>query len=440
MWNKKYPSDYSPNNKPTLDKLSDNGTNLLFNGSPIVSGGSTQVSTTGRPYVQFTLRGATINVHKSNVLNSNTVTYTFPTLDTNRYRRMFVWTASGGHNTIDIPDGTLLDNDALVYDISTNTLYTKNGSWGNVAVSQNEYLLLYNNVGNLSGLLSQYVIMGSDTTIPIRDIGVADLYTNFGTTQGMFLMDNYFFTTTGNTTEDHTTYGNMGMYDKTSLSLVKPITQNFGHMNTVDFSSSKNSLLISNGSKSYTQPPVGWIIPNFREYISGLPNTGAVMEYNTVDKITLDFSQFSDEYKGQFCWGYDNTDIIYMVTNDCRTLRKVLLGKGSNNLGSGVYVTTSDPNRYNGSYQILGTWQSQIQDTHSDMFFYKGHVYMGIKGANQIRKAIPCSDGTFNSEYLPVFTPSNGNVADVEGFAYDSSYLYIFNASKGYRMNINQLY
>ncbi|PFP30278.1 hypothetical protein COJ96_06080 [Bacillus sp. AFS073361] len=434
-WSKMETSQYNPVNKQTLDKLSDNGTSLFFNGASV--GGSTQVSVTGRPYALFSLRGGVINI-QSDTFNNKILYYSIPKLDTDRYRRLFWWTASGGYASIDIPDGTLNDNDALVYNISTNTLTTKNGTWGNVSVSQNEYLLLYNNLGNIGGLLSKYVNFGSSTRVPIRELGVADYYTSNGSPQGLFLMDEYYFACAGPVTDDYTTYANMVMYNKSTNALVKSISQNFGHMNTVDYSTSKNSLLISNGSKSYTMPPIAWILPNFKEWATNSNNT--VLEYNTVDKITLDFSQLSSEFKGQFVWGYDNTDIIYMISNECRTLRKILLGKGTNNLGSGVYVNTTDPNRYNGSYQILNTWQSNVVDVHSDMFFYKGNVYMGIKGANQIRKAIPMSDGTFESEYLPLITNTNGTLADVEGLDYDNEYLYIFNAYDGYRLSINNLY
>lgn len=413
-------------NLSTLEKLTDNGTGLLFNGSPI-SGGSTNVNVSGRSHAIFSLRGGVINIVKTNVANSNTVTMTFPTLDSDRYRRLFVYKPAGGLLTIDIPNNELLENDALVYDISTNTITKKNGTWGNVPVSQNEYLLLYNNLGIIGGELSKYVVYGYDNTnIKVREI-VAEQIKNTGSTQGIFIVDGRLYTC-AHSSDDHTTdtstLGSSYFVDPAVTTNIS-MTHNFGHMNAPTYSKGKDCFLVGNGSKDYTLLPKGWIVPNFKSLLVN----GGFLNWHTVEKVELDFTQFTGEYKGQLCWGYDGTDICYLMTNDNRTLRRIQLGKGANNLGSGVFISGTPDTKYNGSYSVLDTWQSRTEDVLGGMFFYKGYIYTGAKGKYGIRKCIPLSNGYFDTEYLQLA----GQIGDMQGIAEQDGMMYLFTDSKGYR-------
>jgi hypothetical protein len=427
MWTKiQTEVSHSHSNLNTLDKLSDDGSNLLFNGTPVNSGGTSEVSVSGRGEALFSLRGGIINVVKSNVANDNTVTYTFPPLDTDRYRRLFIWTAGSLKKNVDIPDGTLLDNDALVYNVTTNTLTVKNGSWGNVAVSADEYLLLYNNLGILGGILSKYVVYGGDA-LPssVREIEVEQILST-GTTQGIFIVEGRLFACS-HSNDLHTDYATIGSeyFVDPNVTTHINMTHNFGHMNAPTYSKLKDSLLVANGSKDYSLLPKGWIVPNFKSLLVD----GGILEFNTVEKVELDFTQFTGEYKGQLCWGYETTDICYLMTNDNRTLRKIKLGKGSNNLGSGVFLEGKLDTEYNGSYSVINTWQSRKQDILGGMFFYKGYVFTGVKGEYGVRKCIPLDNGYFDTEYLQI----SGKQGDMQGIAEQDSIMYLLTDYKGYK-------
>lgn len=393
-----------------------------------LGGGTTEVSVSGRGHATFKLRGGTIDLRKNT--DDNTVKYSFPTIDIDRYRRLFVYAPSGTYKTIDIPDGVLLDNDALVYNVSTNTLATKNGTWGNINVSSNEYLLLYNNLGRVGGELYQYCNYGGDNLgIPQKDIE-AELISNTGATQGIFIVGDNLYKCS-HSLDDHSDFVNITVVSKTNPNTsVKTITHNLGHLNAPSYSSVKDAFIVGNGSKDYALLPKGWILPNFSTVISG-----ATIDFNTVDKIELDFTQLTGEYKGQLCWGYESTDIVYLFTNDNRILRKILLGKGTDNKGTGTFIDGTDADRYNGSYTILNTWQSRTVDTLGGMFFYKGFIYTGVKGENNIRKCIPLSNGFFDSVYIPIV----GATGDMQGLAIDSGSVFAFTDYKGYKFNVSEL-
>jgi hypothetical protein len=400
----------------------------IADGSLGGAGSTTTVSVSGRGEIIFSLRGAVINVAKNT--DDNTVKYSFPTLDTDRYRRMFVWKPGGTLATIDIPNGELLDNDALVYNQTSNTIVKKNGTWGNVAVSQNEYLLLYNNLGNLGGMLSKYVVYGTDRlSIPVKELE-AELISDSGSTQGIFIVDDKIYKC-AHSNDEHTDFANI-----TVVLLSNPntgagtITHNMGHLNAPSYSHAKDSLIVGNGSKVTTLLPKGWIIPSFRSVLA----TGTI-DFSTVGKVELDFTQFTGEYKGQLCWGYESSDIVYLFTNENRILRKISLGKGTNNLGSGVFISGVASDKYNGSYAVLNKWISRTEDTLGGMFFYKGYIYTGVKGTYGIRKCIPLNDGYFDSQYLQITTKTG----DMQGLGTKDAYTYAFTDLKGYKFNVSDL-
>lgn len=401
----------------------------IADGSIGGSGGSAEVSVSGRPEAIFSLRGTTINVRKESTTNS--CNYSFPPLDSDRYRRLFVWTGGGSVKWIDIPNGTLLENEALVYDITTNTITKKSGTWGNISVSTNEYLLMYNTLARIGGILSPYVSYGEDSiSIPIREVEYESVVSNSGSVQGIIIVGDKLVVCT-HSLDDHSDFVNLGVKSLTDPNVsVKTITHNLGHMNAPSYNSVKDSLIVGNGSKDYSLLPKGWILPNFAQLLNE-----STIDFNTVDKIELDFTQLTGEFKGQLCWGYPSTDIVYLFTNDNSILRKVLLGRGANNLGSGVFISGTSDTRYNGSYQILNTWRSRTQDILGGMLFYKGFIYTGVKGSNNIRKCIPLNNGYFDSEYIPLA----GATGDMQGLDIANDYVYAFTDYKGYKFNVNKL-
>ena len=363
-------------------------------------GKTTTATTSGRGEAIFLLRGATINIRrvmKNSMDDINTISYSFPTGDSNRLRRLFVKTISGGTNTIDLNDGTLDTHQGLVYNQTNNTVEIRTGTWGNIYCSNDEYVLLYNCLGYISGELAQYCNYGNDNIgFPIREIDAEQISTK-GSTQGIIVIDGTVYTCY-HASDDHSVFdGKIGNKN-----------HNICHMNAPSYNSTKDMLMVGNGSKSYTLAMEGWIFPNWKNAYANNDQ----LDINLLDKITLDFSNeiFNGEFKAQLCWGEEDKDYIYLATCDNRYIRKLQLCTGTTQGTYGNYVQRTDGG-YNGTYEIINTWYSRTSDTIGGMMYYKGYIFFGIKGDYGIRKCILKSDGYFDSEYLH---PS-GKAGDMQG-------------------------
>ena len=111
-----------------------------------LGGTTTTATTSGRGYCQVALRGAKVFCYHipESSMSHVTLKYVFPTGDSDRMRRMYVWTPSGANKYLNLSDGQLSANEGLVYNFDTNTTEVRSGSWGNIRVANNEVLLLYN--------------------------------------------------------------------------------------------------------------------------------------------------------------------------------------------------------------------------------------------------------------------------------------------------------
>lgn len=389
--------------------------------------GGTTATTSGRGYCITMLRGCEINVYAvpENASTMNTMAYTFPTGDSNRLRRMFVWTPSGGKKYIEIPDGTLALNDALVYNFDDNTLTVKNTSWGNVSVANNEIILLYNSyTGIVGGVLSQYIKYYNPVGdgIPVYDLEF-DLIANRGTaSQGMFIMGDYLYTWS-HSSDDRTT--SLGSYNKFALAdlntQVASGQHNLGHMNSPSYCSVRDMMMVGNGSKIYNQtnyPMAGYIYTNFSTVMESNP---ANLDHDSLDKITLDLSQFAGECKAQLCWGDPSTDYVYLMTCDNTIIRKLKLNKTDG--------------RYDGTYTVTNTWRSTQTDINGGFKFYKGYLLSGVKGDYGIRKMELCTNGRIKETYIH----PNNKSGDMQGLDVYDGYLYAYTDTKGYKISITDI-
>lgn len=372
------------------------------------SGGNTNVNVNGRGQAIFVLRGANIEIRKTieNKPTSTTFTYKFPTGDSDRLRKMFVYVSGGGMKNIDIPDGRLESHQALVYNSRTNTLETRMSQWGSMKLDNDEYVLLFNALGNVSGILATYCDLGSDNVgFPIKAIEAVEVDSR-GSTQGIFQVGGTIYTCY-HASDDHSLFdGN-----------INGKKHNICHMNAPYYNEKKDMLIVGNGSKSNELPMKGWIFTNWKNTY----NNNEQLDINRIPKIELDFSRFTGEYKAQLCWGYDNTDIVYLATSDNRIIRKLKLLKSGDN--------------YNGKYEVLGTYYSSKIDIIGGMIFYNGYLYFGVKGEYGIRKCKLKSDGFFDSEYIQI----DGKVGDMQGLAIVNNEMYAYTDTKGYKFNCSLL-
>ena len=388
----------------------------------------TTATTTGRGYVITMLRGCEINIYDLPESNYSltTVAYTFPTGDSDRLRRMFVWTPSGGNKSFNIPDGKLSLNDALVYNFDSNTVNIENFSWGNVPVPNNKILLLYNSYnGIVGGVLAPYIKYYNPVggAIPIYDLEFETVSDRGTISQGMFIMGDYMYCW-GHSSDDRTT--SLGSYRKCALNNLNTIiatgSHNLGHMNSPSYCSTRDMLIVGNGSKLYDQsgyPMAGYIYKNFSNVMKDDPSN---IVHDNLDKIKIDLSQFTGEFKCQLCWGDPSTDYVYLMTCDNRIIRKLQLTKGEDGI-------------YTGEYTVVGTWRSSQADVNGGFKYYNGYLLSGVKGVYGIRKMELCHNGRIKETYIH----PNNKSGDMQGLEVNAEYLYAYTDTKGYRININKI-
>lgn len=402
---------YMDGTSKTLQESIDDGT----------LGRTETISTTGRGHTIFKLRGARIFIEE--VIESlSTVTkikYTFLSGDVNRLRRLFVWKPNGTAISIEIPDGYLALNEGLVYNVDTNTLSTKIGTWGNISVANNEYLLLYNDYqGCVGGILSQYIITNEQVNIPIKYLDY-EICSNVGNnlSQGIFICGENMYHW-GHSSDDRLTLGGFRRYSMADLNTkIHEGQHNLGHMNAPSYCETRDMMIVGNGSKLYDQtslPMQGWILKNFKSVLESNPTN---IDFNTIEKVTLDLSQFKGEFKAQLCWGDSSTDYVFLLTCENRIIRKLLLNKVSG--------------EYDGTYTVVGKWMSTQEDVMGGFKYYNGCLYTGVKGDYGVRKMKLCSNGKFTNEYL---VPNN-MIGTMQGIDIKNDILYAFTTDRGYKID-----
>jgi hypothetical protein len=120
------------------------------------------------------------------------------------------------------------------------------------------------------------------------------------------------------------------------------------------------------------------------------------------------FSKIDITELGEKVYGFwaPNKDQIFVVTNRFKDVYLLQLGRQWYNLGQGTFTTTSDQNKYNGSYKILKHWEQKNFTTgefgpHGGQY-YKGALYLANNDPTkcEIYKVILNDDGTLQFDVL----------------------------------------
>jgi hypothetical protein len=137
-------------------------------------------------------------------------------------------------------------------------------------------------------------------------------------------------------------------------------------------------------------------------------------------------------------WGDSNlgkNNIIYIITNDGRNIRKLLLGQGSNNLGSGTFDSTATGTKFNGTYKIIDSWSQVDGAGHSqDCYLYNGAIYANSKESIDqhgllVYKHQLCENGVIKKTkiYIPLYDDTGNSLAvgSGEGLTIHNGKLYV---------------
>lgn len=225
-----------------------------------------------------------------------------------------------------------------------------------------------------------------------------DFSYNYNSSADLFILDNKIYNFVGGN-DENTTYGYIHEwtidYENKTGTVTKTLRHNIGHVNSVSYCEATNTLICGNGSSNYVLPNKIYIINNFSDYISN----GNNVEYS--DAIIIDVSSENWGSKINVVWGEynnENYNIIYVITNNNKNVRKVMLNKTDGN--------------FNGNYVVLQEWVNEdVLDVNQGTCFYKGKLYFNIGhgGINVIEYTLLDNGSILMKKFVDKFYDEIGN-------------------------------
>ena len=314
-------------------------------------------------------------------------------------------------------------------------------------LTAHDVVLAHNANGKLvNGLFVPYVEKAKEDIYDIRIPGKFLKYHTKGSAQGIYIIGDELWLC-NHSNDEHTDFANISVINKNTFEGIRTVSHNLGHLNTLSYNADNDCLITTNSSKSYSLPPKIWIFPNWKTQ-----SASNKLDFNTLDKIELDFSWVyteNGESKANPCWGENianKNNIIYVLTNDNKIIRKVVLGKGSNNFGLGTFIEGKSATEYNGTYKIVDTWrQFDGLGVNADVVFHKGKLYTAGRFSNQHSGCYVYqlqTGGNIKKSILQIHNYTDAGVLqanDGQGVEIDGDNLYFFTDSWGAVIDLNSI-
>ncbi|WP_258079012.1 BppU family phage baseplate upper protein [Enterococcus faecium] len=179
---------------------------------------------------------------------------------------------------------------------------------------------------------------------------------------------------------------------------------NWNHVNSVGYSA-VNDVLVCSSFVGDNTPVVDekyeiYLIQNVSSF-KDLPSheSEALLADNAL-KITVPF-EWGNRMNATF--GESNggkENIIYYITNDNRDVRKILLGQGPNNLGSGQFLDVKNDREFNGTYKLLNHYHTDNSfEVNQGSWYFNGALYLGLGHEGlYYQKSVLLKDGSILTE------------------------------------------
>lgn len=211
-------------------------------------------------------------------------------------------------------------------------------------------------------------------------------------------------------------------FDAGKVTLDKSLKINWGHVNTLNYCDENDSLVFSNGNIGDTnaRSKKFYVLEKFTT--KSTQSSIDISECIEFDVSTLGI----ENSKGlsvalQPCWGENNDyryNIIYLLWNDGnkKMISKILLGQGSNNLGTGILIGGKSKSEFNGTMKLLKTYQGHAYTDHEctqDATWAYGFLFEGIghDGFWYDKIKLNEADSTFSkTSFQERFFASDGNL------------------------------
>lgn len=167
--------------------------------------------------------------------------------------------------------------------------------------------------------------------------------------------------------------------DQWQATLVGKFEHNWNHMNSVGYSKNNDTLICCSFVGDYTPE----VEKKYEIYVfpdaSSFRNQSEVLIEGNAIKIptTADWGIRPNVTFGESNGGKEN--IIYYISNDNRDVRKLLLGQGPNDLGSGQFLEGKVDRQFNGSFKLLNEYHTDLKiDINQGSWYDQGFLYNGL--------------------------------------------------------------
>ena len=244
---------------------------------------------------------------------------------------------------------------------------------GNRFVAGELLPILYTNIFNVES-----IDCNGETRCKIID--------NVDASQGMTMCNDKIYVAYGSWS-DHLNKANICVYDN-KFNKLGNITHNLGHMATIDYNISNDTLIAGNGESSTTVLPRIDLIKNFSTY-----NVGDDIVFGSSNITSIEFFKGSKKIGGSgacACFG-ESPNIAYMITGQDIPHRifKLLLGMGTNDLSDktsdnsdlmswGTFISGKGDDEYNGTAKILQTFYGYEFGISQGMCYHDGFLFYAV--------------------------------------------------------------
>ncbi len=229
------------------------------------------------------------------------------------------------------------------------------------------------------------------------------------------------------TASDYSESGTLGkvyrykLDDDFNVEYLGSFNHNWNHVNCVGYSKANDTLICSSFVGDSTPDAEKKYEIYLLENASSFKDKSEVLLADYAIKVTVPSEwgnrmgvTFSDENLGK-------NNIAYYITNDNRSIRKLLLGRGTYNLGAGNFVSGKLENQFNGSYKLLDEFfdKDSSLEVNQGACFYGDKLYLGLGHEGIFYQVTKLKDGSIYKKGIKdtFFNDDGTDLYSTKGFS-----------------------
>lgn len=266
-------------------------------------------------------------------------------------------------------------------------------------------------------------------------------YTTTGNISSMTIIDNILYAFGYATNEEETVGKRYEIGYDGKLSLLDNFNSNIGHQNTVDYSSDNKALVSIRATSAINDYDIIIIQDVDANTVNFDINSNKTVRYDMHN-----IAGIGDKALNAI-WGFNdfgkNDMLIVLSRSD--TLRKryisiMQLGKGTNRLNNGTFISNVDSAHFNGTFNIISTIEREWRDNEgtNDCCFYDNKIYeiatLQKIGISLMIHTFDDFNTTIKTERVLIErrnAQGSGNIREYEGIAIKDGVMYVGSLGSG---------